>query len=276
MRQGIVVGVSMVGLLLGACGSAATTGPRPSATLSSTAAPSPTATRSGEGMYPAVSTPLSEAPSAMAAAWEALGIQTTIPGSDIFTKAPAMVPVVNHTGGVLSDADAQTIGVAIWREETLIQWAEAHDEPAFLAQTLLGAEGYNFLQPAAQAALAGGPQTGGGTVIDPDCDMFPTSITVWAHTGAVDDWLATANFHISAPDVAILPFNEAGCLLTITVKGKTTTTPADPLAPHGVDPVMFVGEVVDDPTVGPYFKAEASDSCLRPGAVLAMCRTSGP
>ncbi len=161
---------------------------------------------------------------------------------------------------MLSNADAQAIGVAIWREDTLIQWAEANDEPALIAQTLVGAESYNFLLQAVQAALAGGPQTGGGTVIDPDCDMFPTSITVWPHTAAVDAWLADVNFHISAPDVAVLPFNEAGCLITITVKGKTTTQVADTLAPHGVDPVMFVGEVADDAIVGPYFKIEASDS----------------
>lgn len=274
MKQGIVVGVGMVGVLLTACGSAAATGPRSSATSSAAVAPTPSgaATPSAIGMYPPVDTPLSKAPAAMAAAWEALGIETTIPGNDIFTKAPAMVPVINHTEGVLSDADAQAIGVAIWREDSLIQWAEANDEPAFIAQTLAGPESDNFLLPAVQAALAGGPQTGGGTVIDPDCDMFPTSITVWPHTAGVDDWLAVAGFHISAPDVAILPFNEADCLLTITVKGKTTTQPADPLAPHGVDRAIFVGEVADDPTVGPYFKVEASDSCLRPGAVLAMCR----
>jgi hypothetical protein len=275
MKQGIVLGVGMVGLLLTACGSAAATGPRVSPTSSPTVAatPSAVATPTAAGMYPAVDMPLNKAPEAMAAAWEALGIQTTIPGSDIFAKAPAMATVVNHTGGVPGDAEAEAIGVAIWREDTLIQWAEANDEPAFIAQTLAGPESSNFLLPAVQAALAGGPQTGGGTVIDPDCDMFPTSITVWPHTAGVDAWLAVAGFHISAPDVAILPFNEAGCLITITVKGKTTTQVADPLAPHGVDRAIFVGEVADDPTVGPYFKVEASDSCLRPGAVLVMCRT---
>lgn len=274
MKHGIVLGVGVLGVLLTACGSAAAIGPRASATPSVTMAPSPSPTvaASAVGMYPAVDTPLSKAPAAMAAAWEALGIETTIPGNDIFTNAPPMVTVVNHTEGVLSDADAQAIGAAIWREDTLIQWAEAHDEPAFIAQTLVGPESDNILVPAAQAALAGGPQTGGGTVIDPDCDMFPTSITVWQHTAGVDDWLAVAGFHISAPDVAILPFNEAGCLLTITVKGKTTTQVADTLAPHGVDRAIFVGEVADDPTLGPYFKVEASDSCLRPGAVLAMCK----
>jgi hypothetical protein len=274
MTQRIVLGVGMVTVLLTACGSAAATGPRASATSSPTvpATASAVPTLSAVGMYPAVDTPLNKAPAAMAAAWEALGIETTIPGNDIFTEAPTMVPVVNQTECVLSNADAQAIGAAIWREDTLIQWAEANDEPAFIAQTLAGPESDNFLLPTVQAALAGGPQTGGGTVIDPDCDMFPTSITVWPHTAGVDDWLAVAGFHISAPDVAILPFNEADCLLTITVKGKTTTQPADPLAPHGVDRAIFVGEVADDPTVGPYFKVEASDSCLRPGAVLAMCR----
>jgi len=36
-----------------------------------------------------------------------------------------------------------------------------------------------------------------------------------------------------------------------------------------------VGEVVDDPTVGPFFKVEASTSCLRPKAVPAMCQAWG-
>lgn len=87
----------------------------------------------------------------------------------------------------------------------------------------------------------------------------------------MDAWLTDANEQTAAPDVVVMPFNEANCRLTITVHGKISTETADPLDPHGVDRALFVGEVVDDPTVGTYFKVEASTSCLRSKAVPAMC-----
>ena len=123
-----------------------------------------------------------------------------------------------------------------------------------------------------QAALGAGPNASGGTVIDPNCDIFPVSVTLWPHTSGVHRWIANGNFQSAAPDVAMVPFNEAGCRLTITVKRRTSTELADPMAPHSVDRVLFVGEVVDDPVVGAIFKIEASDSCLRPDAVAVMCQ----
>jgi len=102
-------------------------------------------------------------------------------------------------------------------------------------------------------------------VIDPNCDLFPTSVTLWPHSASVDTWLRDSGGQVSrAPDVAVVPFNEKDCLLTITVKGKATTEPADPMSPHGVDTVVWVGAVDNDPTIGPFFKVEARTSCLRP------------
>jgi hypothetical protein len=267
MKQGIVLGVGLIGVFLTACGSVAI-GPRASVTPSETAHPtaSPAATPSGVGMYPSVDTLVSAAPLTIGEAWTALDIRKTIPGSDSFIKVPPMPTVINKTNGTVSDADAQAMVVALWREDTLIQWAEANDENDFILNTLVGPEEDNFLVPDAEAALSEG-----GSVVDPDCDMFPTSVTLWPHTSAVDTWMTDANEQSAAPDVLIVPFSEANCRLTITVHGKTTTEAADTLAPHGNDRVLFVGEVVDDATIGPYFKIEASTSCLRPKAVSAMC-----
>jgi hypothetical protein len=131
---------------------------------------------------------------------------------------------------------------------------------------LLGTEEGNFFLPDDQTALSEG-----GTAIDPNCDVFPVSITLWPHTAGVDTWLTDANMQTSASDVVVLPFNEANCHLTITLHGRTTTEAADPLDQRGTDRVLWVGEIVDDPTVGPFFKVEASTSCLRPKAVAAMC-----
>jgi hypothetical protein len=49
-----------------------------------------------------------------------------------------------------------------------------------------------------------------------------------------------------------------------------STELADPMVPHSVDPVLFVGEVVDVPTVGRSLKIEPSDKCLRPNAVICQ------
>jgi hypothetical protein len=204
----------------------------------------------------------------MAYAWLQAAISKTIPGSDIFGKAPPIPVVINKTNGAVSAADAQAIVAAIWREATLLQWAQANDEDDFTINTLLGTEESNFFLPDDQAALSEG-----GRVIDPDCDAFPVSVTLWPHSSGVNTWLTDASEQTSAPDVVVVLFNEANCRLTITVHGKTTTEVADLQDSHGTDRILWVGEVVDDPTVGPYFKVEASTSCLRPKAVAAMCQS---
>jgi hypothetical protein len=270
-RVSLVAGVGAMCVVLGACGGADPSSPvKPAA--SSTLSPSlrPTASTTpapiGVGLYPTVDTPVASAPSAMGFAWLQLAISKTIPGSDIFSKAPPMPTVINKTNGAVSNAAAQAVVAALWREATLLQWAQAHDESGFMINTLLGIQESNFLLPDDQAALAEG-----GTVIDPNCDIFPVSVTLWPHTAGVDAWLTDANEQTAAPVVAVVPFNEANCRLTITVHGKTSTEVADPQDPHGTDRVLWVGEVVDDPTVGPHFKVEASTSCLRPLAVPATC-----
>jgi hypothetical protein len=272
MRVVVALGVGTTCVVLGACGAAG-----PASTISPTTTSTPTASTrpiasatpapTGTGLYPRVDTAVASAPSAMGFAWLNLAINKTIPGSDIFSKAPPMPTVINKTNGALSAVDAQAIEAALWRETTLLQWAQAHDESGFMINTLLGTQESNFLLPDDQAALAEG-----GTVTDPNCDVFPVSVTVWPHTAGVDAWLTDANQQTAAPVVVMVPFNEANCRLTITVHGKTSTEVADLQDSHGVDPVLWVGEIVDDPTVGPYFKVEASTSCLRPKAVPTMCR----
>jgi hypothetical protein len=271
-RIAVAVGAGATCVVLGACGGAGpsstvkpatSSAPTASARVIASATPTPT----GLGHYPIVDTPVASAPSAMAYSWLQLAISKTIPGGDIFSKAPPMPTVVNKTDGAVSNADAQAVVTALWRESTLLQWAQAHDESAFMINTLLGTQESNFLLPDDQAALGEG-----GTVIDPNCDVFPVSVTLWPHTPGVDTWLIDANEQTAAPIVAVVPFNEANCRLTITVRGKASSEVADLQDSHGVDRVLWVGEVVDDPTVGPYFKVEASTSCLRPKAVLAMCR----
>jgi hypothetical protein len=142
-RIGVAFGVGAISVALGACGGVASSStPRtaisvpPGATIQPGASVS--ATPTGIGLYPAVDTPVASAPSAMAYAWLQLSINKTIPGSAIFSKAPAMPTVINKTNGAVSAADAQAIESALWREETLLQWAEAHDERGFMFNTLLG------------------------------------------------------------------------------------------------------------------------------------------
>lgn len=258
-------GVAVVGVA--ACGGSAAGGSSNTPTTRPIASPTTSASGSvGVGQYPAHATPLSAAP-ALSLAWSQAGILQTIPGSDIFGAAPPMPAVVNHTGGSVSDADARAMEVAFWRAETLNQWAQANREGNFIAVTLLGQQEGGFFVPDAQSAL-----NDFGTVIDPNCDMFPTAFEVWPHTTAVDSWIGAAGYHGQAPDVLIVPFNEANCLLTITDKGKVSSEPADPTHPHGVDRVVWVGEVIPDGTVGPYFKVEASSNCDRTGAVAQMCQ----
>jgi hypothetical protein len=267
IRIATALGVGVACVVVNACGGAGSSvTPKPAESATASATARPTVTPAGLGLYPAVSTPVVAAPSAMAFAWLQLAISKTIPGSDIFAKAPPMPTVINRTNGAVSLAEAHSIEVAIWREEALLQWAEAHDEVGFTINTLLGSQESNFFLPDVQSALGQG-----GTVLDPNCDVFPVSVTLWPHTAGVDAWLTDANEQTSAPDVAVLPFNEANCRLTITVHGKVSTESADPIDPHGVDRVLFVGEVVNDSTVGTFFKVEASTSCLRPQAVAAMC-----
>jgi hypothetical protein len=83
----------------------------------------------------------------MAYAWLQDAISKIIPGNDIFAKAPAMPTVINKTSGVVSATEAQAIGVAIWREATLLQWAQANDEDDFTINRPAGDGGRQLLPP---------------------------------------------------------------------------------------------------------------------------------
>jgi len=265
-RRWLLAGAGFAVASTAACGGSEVGGGSNKPTTSPSASPTVSASASSDlGHYPAHATPLSSAP-ALSLAWSQAGILQTIPGSDIFAKAPPMPAVVNHTNGAVSDADARAMEVAFWRAETLNQWAQANKEGTFIAVTLLGQQEGGFFVPDAQTAM-----NDFGTVIDPNCDMFPTAFEVWPRTAAVDSWIGAVGYHTAAPGVLIVPFTEANCLLAITDKGKVSAEPADPTDPHGVDRVVWVGEVVPDGTVGPYFKVEASSNCDRAGAAPAMC-----
>src|ERR1700674_3657857 len=100
-------GVAVTGVV--ACGGSAGGGSSSTPGKNPTASPTVSASSAaGLGQYPAHAIPLSPAP-ALSLAWSQAGILQTIPGSDIFAKAPPMPVVVNHTGAFVSDADARAM-----------------------------------------------------------------------------------------------------------------------------------------------------------------------
>ena len=267
------MGLAAVVLVVTACGSGTqgnvTVAGRPTGTTApaanTTAMP---VARTDLGQFPVYDTVLStgELPAAQTRAFEQLGFLRKVPGREIFAQAPAMPAPANHADGRVSDAQVLVIELGFWRTEALIQWAQLHGEDNFIAVTLMGQQEGGFLVPDAQTAL-----NDGGTVNDPNCDLFSISFALWPHAAAVDGWIGTAGFYTQAPDVFMVPFNEDGCLLTITDKGKVSTEPADPTHPQSVDRVLWVGELLDDPVLGLYFRVEASTNCDRTGAVAQMC-----
>jgi hypothetical protein len=170
------------------------------------------------------------------------------------------VPAVkNGTNGALTDAQAQAMVAAFWKANAIYQWGANKDELALVVH--LNSENL-FVGPELEALGNGVP------VQDPNCDVYPSAVTVLPMSPPFTSWLAQNNQSVKATYALFITVGApGGCTVTQTVNGKTT-----PLLPSFTTAKLLVpGSVLHDPALGDVFYSEAQAACTQRGAPASLC-----
>ena len=205
-----LAGVGLAVLAVGACspshgGASATSSP------SSTTIPPPATSSANSSALPNPSdwpdqdTPISQASAQLQMVWDPYGV-TLIPSRHVFDSIPAVPAVLNKTNGALSAAQAQQIGVAYYRTDTLWGWADAHDQMKL--QLYLSNQGF-LNTPEGQAEGAGEPVT------DPVCDLYPVKLAVVQVDQSIVSYEAGVGFSVDSP-YALAEEYKSPCSVTAT------------------------------------------------------------
>lgn len=113
--------------------------------------------------FPSTNEPISGVNAGERALWNAYGV-TLVPGADALKLAPTPIQVVNDTNGVVPADVAQDWANAYFHQAAWVQWALANAQ-------------YNFVGHLDRTGTAGSYSTT-GTVSEPNCAAYPTSLTL--------------------------------------------------------------------------------------------------
>lgn len=237
--------------LLAACGGGATS-PRPSATGRASVAPAPDYRYLNPAVFPETDTPLAQASAELKAVWTPYDV-TLIPSRHVLDNMPTPPKVINKTNGGLSDADAEALAWAEYRENAFIGWMEANVQPGLNGH--LRVDGLF-------AGATGNAARGGTAVNDPPCDLFAQEIAVVPATSDVVQFEAGKGYQVTAP-YALVDMYQGNCTVK-TAGGQTLFVNASP----SVD--VEVGSIRHDDVLGDVFFSEGGRPC-DPGATLLAC-----
>jgi hypothetical protein len=251
-------GVAVVVMTLSACGSS----PSPSRTALATNPPSATPRPSAAvGACAAVTTttPIEQVPPACAALWAPYGV-TKVPPANLTDATPTTKVVVNATNGVVSDAQVAKWIFASNRDSIWYRWAEANDQAKLLPRLAAAA----LYPPSELQAIAANE-----SVMQPDCALFPTKVTVFSLTRADSVFFLSKGESVSDGFVFVGNYS-GGCTVTATTPaGATVTIASYPTASI----TFFASRTIDDPLLGPLLFADGAGSCTDRGAPATWCRS---
>ena len=133
------------------------------------------------GIY--VTTPITKVSSSCAKLWSPYEV-TMVPPDNLLQTMPKVPKVINDSGGKISNAVAQRWGIAFFTDRKWYQWAEAYGQIRFLSK---------LLNPSIISQSDANVYSSGGTIQDPNCDVFPTSIELMSTTPQAKQYFATMN-----------------------------------------------------------------------------------
>jgi len=241
-----------------------------SSTVSSTGAATATSSQSPTALDPFVfperDTPLEQASAQLQAVWKPYKV-TIIPSRHTLEGMPNIVKVRNFTQGRVSDADAQQLLSAEFRDNTFLAWAELNVQLKF----------EDFLQlpvfatsPLTAALRAGQP------VIDPPCDLYPIAsglVALDQQSRTYFDSTFTRKGSPVTAQYALVQTYKGPCdVVTVTPQGaRQVLVPI----PAGGATAVFPGHLQRDPVLGELWFAEASFLCGTPDTPTAICASAG-
>jgi hypothetical protein len=205
-------------------------------------------------------TPVTQVTLACQQRWWSYGVTEVPPSNEpALEHVPAAPAVVNMTGGAVSDATAQHWADASNWDSGWWKWAQSHDQ-LYLLRHLVG--------PALIPAVEVDALQNGGTVDQPDCNLYPLRWTLFP-VGA-DGRAYFARKNLPADDAYVFVVVYAGpCSETVHRSGGETTTVVDFTA----DTTVFSpGVLREDPVLGDIWFADAGGNCQDPsGPPAAWC-----
>ncbi len=199
---------------------------------------------------------IDKAPADLAALWRAYDV-SEIPGKHVFDAA-AFIPLVNASGGAVSDAQAQALDRGEARAQVLAAWASEHVQPG------LSAHLFNepFMLGPPGVALAEGT-----SVHTPPCSVLPTRMVVYAPSPSLQTEFAANGVALSGEDIPVRVDFAGPCQLTGTTRdGQNVvieTTPAQQL--------LVAVSLRTDSVLGPVVFADDALPCATDPVAAPIC-----
>jgi hypothetical protein len=207
--------------------------------------------------FPKSNTRIADASRALANLWRPYDV-TEIPGQQVLAGI-RQVPLVNSSGGAISNAQAQALDLSVIRADVLWAWAQQNVQPSLIAHL--------FAEPFVIGSL--GVALAKGTAIHvPPCGIYPTEIVVLAPSTQLRTELDARAEVVQPGDVPVREDYAGPCADTGTTRsGLVSTIQVIPM-----NSVVVEGSLRHDPVLGAVFFSDASVTCPGDSVIaLRMC-----
>jgi hypothetical protein len=194
-------------------------------------------------VFPAQDTPLAQAPAQLQQVWTPYDV-TVIPSRHVLDGMPAPPTVINMTNGALSNADAQALAWAEYRENALLGWLEARVQPGL---------NDHLREHGLFTGIIGNTVRAGTSVNNPPCDLYAAKMAVVPIDASIRAFEAGKGYTVTA-QYAIVDLYTGGCTVT-TATGQSLFSDQS----NTID--IETGAIRHDDVLGDFFYAESGRDC---------------
>jgi hypothetical protein len=225
--------------------------PRPSAAVAAPAAPCAGVT---------VTTSIAQVSPACQQLWSPYWVTKVPPANELALEGVPLAPtVVNMTNGAVSDQTAQHWADASNWDSGWWKWAQGHDQ-LFMLRFLVGPS----MIPADEVDVL----QNGGTVEQPDCNLYPLSWKLFPVDATAKAYFTRRGLQTTAAYAFVIVYS-GPCSETLRSANGTTSTIVD----FTQNTTVFQpGVLRTDPVLGDIWYADAGGTCQDPnGPPTAWC-----
>lgn len=207
-----------------------------------------------------VTTSIAQVSPACQKLWSAYWVTDVPPSNELTLEHVPLAPsVTNMTNGAVSDATAQHWADASNWDSGWWKWAQGHDQ-LFMLRFLVGPSMF----PADEVDVL----QNGGTVEQPDCDLYPLSWKLFPVDATATAYFARRRLQTTAAYVFVIVYS-GPCTETLrSASGKTST-----VVDFTQDTTVFQpGVLRKDPVLGDIWFTDYGGTCQDPnGPPAAWC-----
>ncbi|WP_337313565.1 hypothetical protein [Candidatus Aeolococcus gillhamiae] len=202
-------------------------------------------------LYPDRDTPIGQASAQLQAVWTPYDV-TVIPGRHLLDSMRSPPQVLNMTNGKLSDADAEALAWAEYRENAFLGWLESNVQPRL--NDHLRVHGlFN--------GVIGNAVRAGQAVTDPACGLYAAQIAVIPVDQTVVAFEAGKGYSVTS-QFALVDRYKAPCAV-VTAAGPLFTAASDVV-------IIETGAIQHDDVLGDLFFAQSGRDC-ESGSAISAC-----